>query len=35
MKRDQTLIVNAACGYVLIEWDKDGSRVITSGIVEE
>jgi len=35
MQKDQTLIVNAACGYAFIEWSKDGSRVLTSGLVKE
>jgi Icc-related predicted phosphoesterase len=35
MQRDQTLIVNAACGYSVIDWSFDGSRVIASGLQTE
>jgi len=35
MRRDQTLIVNAACGYSLVEWSMDGYRAIASGLLGE
>ena len=35
MLRDQTLIVNASCGYAVIEWSVGRSRVIDLGRLDE